>query len=96
MNLFYREIGKGVPLFILHGLYGSSDNWMNIAKILSLRYRIISIDHRNHGASAHDNSHKYEDLVSDLAWLFHELNIDKAHIMGHSMGGKVTVAFAAD
>lgn len=96
MNLFYRTIGSGKPIFIIHGLYGASDNWMQIAKNLSPDYQIISIDLRNHGSSPHDISHNYDDLVSDLAWLFHELEIEKAHILGHSMGGKVAIAFAAD
>lgn len=96
MNLFYRSEGKDEPLVILHGLYGSSDNWMPIARKLAASFRVISVDLRNHGASAHDNSHTYDDMVTDLAWLFHELNIEAAHILGHSMGGKTAIAFAAD
>lgn len=96
MSLFYREIGTGLPFVILHGLYGSSDNWQPIAKLLSNQYRIIIVDLRNHGASPHSNSNRYSDMVSDLAWLFHELKIEKAQLLGHSMGGKVAIAFAAD
>lgn len=96
MSLFYREIGTGLPFVILHGLYGSSDNWQPIAKLLSNQYRIITVDLRNHGASPHSNSNRYSDMVSDLAWLFHELKIEKAQLLGHSMGGKVAIAFAAD
>lgn len=54
------------------------------------------VDLRNHGASPHYNTHKYADMVTDLAWLFHELEIEKAHLLGHSMGGKLAIAFAAD
>lgn len=96
MNLFYKTLGKGEPVFILHGLYGSSDNWMPVARLLSEKYQLILVDLRNHGTSPHDNSHKYADMVTDLAWLFHELDIEKAHIIGHSMGGKAAIAFAAD
>ena len=96
MNLFYRISGEGIPLVILHGLYGSSDNWMQIAKMIPEKYQVISVDLRNHGASGHASEHTYEDMVGDLAWLFHELEIDKAHVLGHSMGGKVAIAFAAD
>ena len=96
MNLFYRTVGEGTPIVILHGLYGSSDNWMQIARMLADHFQVITVDHRNHGASPHDNEHTYELMVTDLAWLFHELEIEKAHILGHSMGGKVAIAFAAD
>lgn len=96
MNLFYRTVGNGPTLVILHGLYGSSDNWTQIARMLSQRFKVITVDHRNHGASPHDPTHTYASMVTDLAWLFHELDIDKAHILGHSMGGKVAIAFAAD
>ncbi|MCF8362246.1 MAG: alpha/beta fold hydrolase [Prolixibacteraceae bacterium] len=96
MNLFYRIEGEGDPIVILHGLYGSSDNWMTIARKLSEKYKVITVDQRNHGASPHDSSHTYEDMVTDLAWLFHELELEHAHILGHSMGGKTAIAFAAD
>ncbi|MDA3816955.1 MAG: alpha/beta fold hydrolase [Prolixibacteraceae bacterium] len=96
MNLFYRIEGEGEPLVILHGLYGSSDNWMSIARKLSDKYKVISVDLRNHGASPHDSSHTYNDMVTDIAWLFHELKLEQAHILGHSMGGKTAIAFAAD
>lgn len=96
MGLFYREIGEGVPVVILHGLYGSSDNWMPIARKLSEQYKVLSVDLRNHGASPHFSTHTYPEMVTDLAWLFHELNIEKAHLMGHSMGGKTAIQFAAD
>ena len=96
MNLYFRETGKGTPVVILHGLYGCSDNWMYIARKLAETFRVIAVDLRNHGNSPHDNSHLYSDMVADVAWLFYELEIGKAHILGHSMGGKLAMAFAAD
>lgn len=96
MNLFYRIIGDGIPIVILHGLYGSSDNWMQIAKMIPEGYQVIAVDLRNHGTSPHSTEHNYPEMVTDLAWLFHELEIEKAHLLGHSMGGKVAIAFAAD
>ncbi|MDA3931063.1 MAG: alpha/beta fold hydrolase, partial [Prolixibacteraceae bacterium] len=95
MNLYYRIEGEGTPLVILHGLYGSSDNWMQIARMIK-GYQVIAVDHRNHGASPHSTDNHFDDMVSDLAWLFHELEIEKAHLLGHSMGGKVAIAFALD
>jgi esterase len=96
MNLFYRESGRGEAVVVLHGLYGCSDNWMSFAKKISEKYRVIAIDLRNHGASPHFSSHTYPDMVSDIASFFDRMNIGKAHIIGHSMGGKVAMAYAAD
>jgi pimeloyl-ACP methyl ester carboxylesterase len=96
MNLFYREAGRGETVVILHGLYGCSDNWVSIARKMADRYRVISVDLRNHGSSPNAPTHTYSDMVTDVAWLFHELSIERAHIIGHSMGGKVAMAFAAD
>ncbi|HPR60793.1 MAG TPA: alpha/beta fold hydrolase [Prolixibacteraceae bacterium] len=96
MGLFYRDIGLGFPVVILHGLYGSSDNWLPIGRMLAEKFRVIMVDLRNHGASPHYNTHSYADMVTDLAWLLHELEIEKAHLLGHSMGGKLAIAFAAD
>jgi pimeloyl-ACP methyl ester carboxylesterase len=95
MRLYYRELGKGEPLVILHGLYGSSDNWMSIGRELSSKYRVILVDQRNHGQSPHNNSHTYSDLALDLLELFDLLHLGEAIIVGHSMGGKVAMLFAA-
>jgi esterase len=94
MKLFYRELGNGDPIVILHGLYGSSDNWMSIGRELSNNYRVILVDQRNHGRSPHSTTHAYADLAQDLFELFNELSIPKATVIGHSMGGKVAMLFA--
>ncbi len=49
MTLFHRKMGEGKPLIILHGLFGSSDNWISIAKLLENDFEIFLIDQRNHG-----------------------------------------------
>jgi len=95
MKLFYREYGNGEPLIILHGLYGSSDNWITIAHSLESKFRVIVVDQRNHGQSPHSDDHNYTLMVDDLVELFNDLNITKASIIGHSMGGKVAMLFAA-
>jgi len=96
MKLFYREYGKGEILVILHGLFGLSDNWHIIAKILSqkLSMRIIVPDLRNHGKSKHSDKFDYQSMSEDLLKLFSELNIDNASLLGHSMGGKIAMLFA--
>ncbi len=96
MNLHYRKEGNGWSLVIIHGLYGSSDNWMIISAKLSERYTVYSVDLRNHGRSPHDPVHTYEAMKEDVARFFDQHRIGPAVIMGHSMGGKVAMLLAAD
>ncbi|MDT8400230.1 MAG: alpha/beta fold hydrolase [Bacteroidales bacterium] len=94
MKLFYREYGEGFPIVILHGLYGSSDNWVSIANELSDTYRLILPDQRNHGKSPHDKTHTYSSMSDDLLELVNSLGIDNFVLVGHSMGGKTASFFA--
>jgi esterase len=96
MKLYYRKEGRGSPVVIVHGLYGSSDNWVAIARKLSEIHLVYSIDLRNHGRSPHSRIHTYHAMVEDLANFFDDHGIGKATILGHSMGGKVAMLFAAD
>ena len=94
MKLFFRKLGNGKPLFILHGLFGSSDNWQTLGKQFSESYTVYFIDQRNHGRSAHSAEHNYDLMSDDLLELMNEEHIDKAILMGHSMGGKTVMHFA--
>ena len=97
MKLFYRKIGEHKPvLIILHGLYGASDNWMSLAKTWSSDYEIFLIDLRNHGQSPHSSIHSYEAMRDDILELMDDQKIEKAIILGHSMGGKVAMRLAMD
>lgn len=96
MELFFRKEGTGSPLVIVHGLYGSSDNWLNIGKRLAEKHTIYMIDQRNHGHSPFAGSHTFNDMRNDLEEFFEKHNIEKATLLGHSMGGKVAMWFAAD
>ena len=66
VKLFYRKYGAGPPLVILHGLYGSSDNWVTIAKNISDYCTIYLPDQRNHGNSPHNERHDYKSMSEDL------------------------------
>ncbi|QGY45489.1 alpha/beta fold hydrolase [Maribellus comscasis] len=96
MDLFYRKEGKGAPLVIIHGLYGSSDNWLNIGKRLAERYTVYLIDQRNHGRSPFSDEHTFDSMKEDLNLFFEKHGIEKATLLGHSMGGKTAMWFAAD
>jgi esterase len=94
MKLFYRKFGSGPPLFILHGLFGSSDNWVSIARNISSSFSVYIPDLRNHGQSPHSSEHNYNLMSHDLFELVEDLKIDKFILAGHSMGGKIAVDFA--
>jgi pimeloyl-ACP methyl ester carboxylesterase len=94
MKLFYRKYGSGPPLIILHGLFGSSDNWVSIAKSLNDRFTVFLPDLRNHGQSPHSSIHSYESLREDLYDFANELGLAKFFLAGHSMGGKAAAYFA--
>ena len=96
MELFYRRFGGGPPLIILHGLYGSSDNWVSIGKALASNFEVFIIDQRNHGDSPHSKEHNYTLLKNDLYDFMNQHGIEKAVLMGHSMGGKTVMFFSAD
>jgi esterase len=94
MELAFRQLGEGAPLVILHGLYGSSDNWYSIGKELAKEYTVYLTDQRNHGRSPHSNVHNYKVMADDLFEFFDKHNLNKAIILGHSMGGKTAMLFA--
>ena len=96
MKLFYRELGQGKPLIILHGVFGSSDNWITPAKLLADTFKMYLVDQRNHGQSPHDSDFNYKILSEDLKSFILENEIKEPHIIGHSMGGKVAMEFASE
>jgi len=94
MKLFYRKYGSGPPLIILHGLYGSSDNWVSFARTISNRFTVYLPDQRNHGQSPHSDNHDYDAMKEDLHELVTDLRINRFFLAGHSMGGKTAVNYA--
>lgn len=95
MKLFFRELGgKGQPLIILHGLFGSSDNWLTQAKVLAGDFHVYMPDQRNHGQSPHSDEFNYNLLADDLHEFIVTNAISDPVILGHSMGGKAAMLFA--
>jgi pimeloyl-ACP methyl ester carboxylesterase len=95
MKLHYQESGEGTPLIIIHGLFGSADNWRSMAKYFSRFYRVISVDLRNHGRSPHSDEQNFTVMAEDIHELCEDLQLEHVHILGHSLGGKVAMMFAA-
>src|SRR5688572_17721819 len=95
MKLFFRKYGTGDALIIMHGLFGTSDNWNTLAKKYAEHFTTYVIDLRNHGQSPHSEEWNYEVMADDVAELLKDEDVPRAHIMGHSMGGKVAM-FMAD
>lgn len=78
------------PLVIAHGLFGSARNWGAIAKRLSADRQVIAVDMRNHAESPWDDVHGYPEMADDLAGAIP----GRAHVLGHSMGGKAAMMLA--
>lgn len=94
MKLNFKKIGSGPPLVILHGLFGSADNWYSISKELDTEFTIYLVDQRNHGDSPHSDEWNYQVMADDLLEMLDEEGLEKVYLMGHSMGGKTAMTFA--
>ncbi|PHI20522.1 alpha/beta hydrolase [Lewinellaceae bacterium SD302] len=96
MNLNFKTYGQGPPLVILHGLFGTLDNWQTLAKRWADNYTVYLVDQRNHGRSPHLDEMSYPLLAEDLAKFLDKEWIHECHLLGHSMGGKTAMQFALD
>jgi esterase len=95
MKLAFRKQGEGSKnLIICHGVFGSSDNWLTVSKLLSPAYTIWMVDMRNHGRSEHTEVHSYEAMAADLVEFITDHHLLGAVLLGHSMGGKAVMQFA--
>lgn len=98
-ELYFQEYPgpEGSPvLVLLHGLFGSSVNWRGVAKQLAENRRVLAMDMRNHGRSFHDTSMGYPAMARDVLDTLDGLGIERADLVGHSMGGKAAMAAALD
>lgn len=93
--LHARIVGNGKPLLVLHGYFGMGDNWKSQAnKLAEDGFEVHLIDQRNHGRSFHSDDFNYELLVEDLHNYITHHQLEKVHLLGHSMGGKTVMLFA--
>ncbi len=94
MKLIHKIYGTGQPLIIMHGLFGSGDNWRSIARMMEPHYQSIVVDMRNHGRSPHDPEMNFQVMADDILELMTDLKLEKVSLLGHSMGGKVAMQFS--
>lgn len=87
-------LGEGKPLLILHGYFGSSDNWKTLGNQFAENYQVHLIDQRNHGRSFHSNEFNYQLLADDLYNYIQHYQLENVYLIGHSMGGKTAMLFA--
>ena len=93
--LHSKVFGEGKALVILHGLFGMLDNWQGLAKQFGPLFETHIVDQRNHGKSFHAETHNYELMCIDLMNYLDARDLDKVFLLGHSMGGKTAMMFAA-
>jgi esterase len=96
MTLNFKRIGSGQPVILIHGLFGNLDNLGRLARHLSERFDVISIDLPNHGLSPHIPSVDYPTLSLSIYEFVESLHLTNVHVVGHSMGGKVAMQLAID
>ena len=86
MKLFYRKIGKGQPLIILHGLFGQSDNWNTLAKqFAEQNFQVFTVDLSNHGLSPHGFDFNFQVMSDDVLELISDNKLRNVILVGHSL-----------
>lgn len=94
MKLHYHVVGHGHPFVILHGLFGSGDNFYTLSRFFGDKYKVYTVDQRNHGRSQHSDALNYDAMAGDLNDLLLHEDIGSVYLLGHSMGGKTAMQFA--
>ncbi len=94
MQLHYETYGDGYPLVILHGLFGSLENWRTLSRAFSQCYRVYALDQRNHGDSPHSEEFNYRVMAEDVREFMEQQRLSSAYLLGHSMGGKTAMQLA--
>ena len=96
MKLHHLDFGGAgkPPLLILHGLMGSSRNWRSAGMDLSVRFHVCALDLRNHGLSPHAAEQSFDLMAADVFEWLDDRRIERASLLGHSLGGKVAMLVA--
>ena len=97
VNLAYVVKGRGAPLVAMHGFSNSIYTWEPVMDAFSRRFQAFAYDHRGHGGSSKKQSpYEIQTLTDDLLGLLNFWGLDRVHLMGHSMGGRVALWFALE
>ncbi|MBC2838900.1 alpha/beta fold hydrolase [Robiginitalea sp. SC105] len=95
-KLYAKVLGEGKPLIILHGFLGMSDNWKTLGKrYADAGFQVHLLDQRNHGRSFWSPAFSYALMAQDLERYMDRNKLGRAILLGHSMGGKTAMTFAA-
>lgn len=83
-------------LVVCHGLFGSKQNWRSLGRAMSTRFGVpvFALDLRNHGTSPHIDGLAYSDMAQDVIEFMSSRNLNNVGLIGHSMGGKVSMSVA--
>lgn len=81
-------------MIILHGLFGSLDNWKTHGKKLADYFEVYLVDQRNHGHSGWSDEFNYDILAEDLKEFVDQHGLENIILIGHSMGGKTVMRYA--
>ncbi|RUS47764.1 alpha/beta fold hydrolase [Cohnella sp. AR92] len=95
LKISYADEGQGIPVVLLHGYCGDSRYFDEVIPLLAWRFRVIAPDCRGHGESgATEGAYSMDRLAQDVVDLLDELGIERAFVLGHSMGGYAALALA--
>ncbi|MEW6402754.1 MAG: alpha/beta hydrolase [Chloroflexota bacterium] len=95
ISLAYERRGTGTPLVLIHGYPLDHTIWDEVATLLEDTFDVIMPDMRGFGASAASyDDYSMDDMAGDIAGLLESLGVEKAAVVGHSMGGYIALAFA--
>ena len=97
VNLRYRDVGTGTPVILIHGYAAILEGTFAVARTLPDTYRKVAFDVRGFGRSSKfaDPARFGQAMVDDVVRLMDHLKIDRAHLIGHSMGALIAANVAA-
>jgi len=90
-TIHFKKQGHGATLIVLHGIFGSGDNWQTLANNFQDQYTVYLIDQRNHGKSFHSDDFDLDVLADDIYKFIIAESLSNVHVLAHSMGGKVAL-----
>lgn len=94
IQIGYVEAGKGAPVLLVHGLGGSHDDWRLQIPVFAASHRVIVPDLRGFGSSERREPFTIPQHARDMMALLSALSIERAHVVGLSMGGAVAIELA--